>query len=667
MELQVDDVENNNSSSTLPMTLTGLLPTQSMLKKRYTLLSQAGRGGFGAVYKAIDTGLKNRLVAIKEMSQNSLDLRERAEASAAFNHEAMLLASLTHPNLPGIHDQFTEAGRSYLVMDFIEGETLEEALRKLGPRKMPIEKVLDIGLQLCAVLEYLHTRQPPIIFRDLKPANIMLNPSGHVYLIDFGIARHFKPGQKQDTTALGSSGYAPPEQYGKSQTTMRADIYSLGATLHQLLTGDDPSETPFRFAPLTLTNPALAGLETLILNMVSIDVSHRPESITQVRQELQRIASQAMIAQTNPLSTATVSALLPASGQTLPPGRLPTPVSTGTGTYIPSPPRSPSAQPTPWKKAAQVQVYPQANTLFICMGHSSRVTAVAWSPDGKYLASASYDKTVQIWNANNGSNLLTYKAHGARVNALSWSPDSKYLASASHDQTVQVWDACNGRTLHTYDHHHTRVYAVAWSPDGNLIASAGEDKIVQVWNASTSMPITHYTGHNDTILTLAWFPDSAHLASSGQDHILKIWTVEKTTQKRSFLSQFFFPRNESKTRGGFGGQIHALACSPDGRYLAAACSNATVSIREAQTGTPLITISTKGSTMKNTVAWSPNSKHLAIGGNDKQVRVWNLASRKETFSYHGHSGYVIAATWSPDGSKIASAGVDRSVQVWQAM
>jgi serine/threonine protein kinase len=180
-----------------------------MLKQRYAILAQAGRGGFGAVYKAKDMQEGNRLVAIKEMSQSSIDQKDLVVATESFNREAMLLANLTHPNLPCIYEQFTESGRSYLVMDFIEGETLEDHLHRLGHTRMLIEKTLDIALQLCSVVEYLHTRQPPIVFRDLKPANVMLTPSGHVYLIDFGIARHFKPGQERDTTALGSSGYAP--------------------------------------------------------------------------------------------------------------------------------------------------------------------------------------------------------------------------------------------------------------------------------------------------------------------------------------------------------------------------------------------------------------------------------------------------------------------------
>src|ERR1019366_2355953 len=183
----------DDASITTSFTLTGML-TQRTLKQRYQILGQAGRGGFGAVYKASDMEL-GRLVAVKEMSQSNLGAQELTNANEAFRHEAMLLAGLTHPNLPRIYEQFTDTGRLYLVMDFIEGETLEEYLDKQGNKRLPFEKVFDVALQLCSVLDYLHNRQPPIIFRDLKPANVMMTASGHLYLIDFGIARHFKPGQ----------------------------------------------------------------------------------------------------------------------------------------------------------------------------------------------------------------------------------------------------------------------------------------------------------------------------------------------------------------------------------------------------------------------------------------------------------------------------------------
>src|SRR5437899_2218993 len=153
--------------------LTGLLVHNQELNRRYRIIKQVGKGGFGAVYMAADLPFGNRLVAIKEMSQSGLSQQDLVEATNAFTREALMLASLTHSNLPRIYEQFTEMGRWYLVMDFIEGETLEEYLNKAPGGFLPLTGVLDTGLQLCTVLDYLHTRFPPIIFRDLKPANVM--------------------------------------------------------------------------------------------------------------------------------------------------------------------------------------------------------------------------------------------------------------------------------------------------------------------------------------------------------------------------------------------------------------------------------------------------------------------------------------------------------------
>jgi len=188
-------------------------------------------------------------------------------------------------------------------MDFIAGETLEAYQSKVPNGRLLLSEVLDIGMQLCLVLDYLHAQQPPIVFRDLKPANIMRTPAGRLYLIDFGIARYFKPGQAKDTVALGSLGYAAPEQYGKAQTTPRADIYSLGAVLHQLLTASDPSEAPFRFQPLRPKNHSEPGslttgmvdvlvnkLEALIASMLDMDVNKRPPDVARVKQELHVIS-----------------------------------------------------------------------------------------------------------------------------------------------------------------------------------------------------------------------------------------------------------------------------------------------------------------------------------------------------------------------------------------
>jgi serine/threonine protein kinase len=232
---------------------TGRLPLHTRLAGSYLIVKNIGQGGMAAVYQATD--IRNgTMVAIKEMSQDGLTPDELKEAMASFRFEADTLMRLRHPNLPRVFGTFSEGVRHYLVMDFIDGQTLEQKQQAAGGVALPEAEVLGWAHQLCSVLGYLHMQRPPIIFRDLKPANIMVTSRGQIQLIDFGIARVFAPGRTRDTQVLGTPGFAPPEQYGKAQTDNRADIYALGCTLYQLLTGYDPATTPFNLPPMSSRN-----------------------------------------------------------------------------------------------------------------------------------------------------------------------------------------------------------------------------------------------------------------------------------------------------------------------------------------------------------------------------------------------------------------------------
>jgi len=336
------------------------------------------------------------------MSDAGLSAQELAEASAAFKRETLLLAKLMHPNLPSIYDRFAEQGHWYVVMDFIEGETIETCLSQTPHGYLPISQVLEIGIQLCSVLDYLHTRQPPIIFRDLKPSNIILTPDGYIYLIDFGIARHFKPGKSRDTIAFGSPGYAAPEQYGKAQTTPHADIYSLGVTLYQMLTGIDPSQTPFQFTPLKLPGhqPVPVGLDTLIMNMLELDETKRPDTMRIVKQELQRISVQlAMQAVALHPPKATPSMLTVASPQAI---------------------------------APLIQPDVSGNRLYmrrIYREHKGEVRTLSWSPDGETIASAGNDHSIHLWRPLlSGDTDFVYTNHSDCIHAVAWSPDGQRIA-----------------------------------------------------------------------------------------------------------------------------------------------------------------------------------------------------------------------------------------------
>jgi serine/threonine protein kinase len=287
---------------------TGQLAPNILLHHRYLILRKIGQGGMGAVYQATDTK-RQRLCAIKEMSQESLPPEDLTQALQSFRFEAETLTRLSHPNLPKVYEQFSEQHRHYLVMDYIDGETLEERLARTG-QPLPESEALGYAAQLCSVLEYLHSQRPPIIFRDLKPGNIMITRDNQVKLIDFGIARVFRGAKTHDTQVLGTPGFAPPEQYGRAQTDARSDLYALGVTLYQLLTRYDPATTPFHLPPLRSFNPSVSPqVEAAITRATAIQREDRQASVAEFRRELLGAPTVAPSATAQPVLQAQPAAL----------------------------------------------------------------------------------------------------------------------------------------------------------------------------------------------------------------------------------------------------------------------------------------------------------------------------------------------------------------------
>ncbi len=238
----------------------------------------------GAVYKARD--LKRQTIcAVKEMSLSMVAPDERPQAIQNFKDEAKMLWGLNHPNLPSFTGFFTEGQRYFMVMEYVDGSTLEDLLERNGG-PFPERRVLGWARQLCDVLEYLHNQNPPIIFRDMKPGNIMLMRTGRIKLIDFGIARFFRPTSAQDTQLLGTPGFAPPEQYGKAQTDERADIYSLAMTIFQLLT-NTLSETGFGLKDVRSTNSRISpSVARALEKATALEPAERYQNVAAFRRAL---------------------------------------------------------------------------------------------------------------------------------------------------------------------------------------------------------------------------------------------------------------------------------------------------------------------------------------------------------------------------------------------
>ncbi len=265
------------------------------LQDRYLILGLLGAGGMSNVYKGRDLHFPNvqKLVAIKEMTSMVSDQTMHEMIVTNFEREADLLATLSHPAIPRIYDYFIHNNSLYLVMEFIDGSDLEALLAETDDF-LPEQQVVEWAIELCDVLSYLHNHQPePVVFRDMKPSNIMIDQHSHIRLIDFGIARVFQPGQKG--TMIGTEGYSPPEQY-RGEASPPGDIYALGATLHHLLTRRDPRiEPPFSFAerPIREINSAVSPeLEAVINASLAYDPKNRYPSTEQMKQALMGVVQE---------------------------------------------------------------------------------------------------------------------------------------------------------------------------------------------------------------------------------------------------------------------------------------------------------------------------------------------------------------------------------------
>ena len=256
-----------------------MLEIGSTLEGKYKILNKIGQGGMSVVYLAMNERA-NKQWAIKEVRRDGIHNYEVVRQGLIV--ETDMLKKLSHPYLPSIVDVIDEDDSFLIVMDYIEGNTLAKALAEYGAQ--PQEEVIEWAKQLCEVLGYLHSCNPPVIYRDVKPSYIMLKPSGYISLIDFGTAREYKERSVEDTTCLGTRGYAAPEQFGgMGQTDARTDIYSLGATLYHLVTGQNPCAPPYEIRPIREWNPRLSqGLEKIILKCTSPNPEDRFQSCAEL-------------------------------------------------------------------------------------------------------------------------------------------------------------------------------------------------------------------------------------------------------------------------------------------------------------------------------------------------------------------------------------------------
>lgn len=656
-----------------------------LLHGRYQLQTQVGIGGFGCVYRAIDTQQHQRIVAIKQINLHGLTAQQKIEATDAFNREISILSTLSHAHLPRIYEHFTDPEHWYLVMDYIPGRTLEQYIedqqkRKLhsdsnGPMLLSLGEILELALQLCDVLEYLHTRKPAIIFRDLKPANIMRTPYGEFFLIDFGIARLFKPGKVRDTIPFGSPGYAAPEQYGKAQTTPQADIYSLGALLHHLISGEDPAEAPFHFTPSRhYGSTDIQALEALITRMVALKVESRPRNIAEVCTELQNL-------------------IWPDTRQTrrVYPPTQPSPIS------ISSPYRQYSAQYSPQQQQQQQMPWtpppgppiPSRRSFLqksLVLGGLLAAGAIGWtsiqsystnshamfalssmaslSPDAAYIALAD-EKTVHILDTTNKKSIVDYPVTDP-IQQILWSPNSQVLAIVKTGSSIDLYNLANNSSVSISSGYYINVKVVVWSANSQSIATtqAGSTNIA-IWSVSNGKQLFSFESGIGNVTALAWSPDGGKIVVGSDQNTIRAYDSHTGTILSTYGNaldgggNYGFQSRRGRGRPGHQ-SITSLDWSPDGQSVASGDDANTLTVWDAQSGQQ--TFSDPNAGALSQIYWSPSSQYIAAISNDSEVLIWNMTSRQIVSRLPIRAAaYQRTITWSSDSLEVLIADLNGNV------
>jgi eukaryotic-like serine/threonine-protein kinase len=633
---------------------------------------------------------------------------------------AQALKHLEHPHILHVRDAGVHQDYPFVVTDHLPYRTFDQI--SVPPNIPPLMVFLPYLKQIASALHYAHRQH--ILHGDIRPENILLSANNTILLRGFlleAIVRNRTRLSYRGVEAAEHEAmvYAAPEQI-QGSGGIASDQYALGVFIYQLLCGQSPfvgSPLEIAFQKIHAPAPALSekmpnlissGVERVVMKALEQEPAKRfPDVqafIDALGQEQDKPFPYLKAATPAPMASLRVTLPGGLAGESpeqvpqkskkkarspLPPPRKPparrskgesfsrrafavglvglAALSGAGGWYLLKQRFAQAAPPDVFAKtgpsATQAIINHQQGLIFT--GHLASVNALAWSPDGKFIASAGDDTFVQVFEAATGTRRLIYRGHTEEVAAVAWSPTGQLIASAGQDRTVQIWNAASGGApVFTYMGHADRVNSVAWSANEQVLVSGSDDKSVQVWQSGNGGRIFTFLGHTAGVLCVGWQPNQSSLASGSWDGTLRDWATVQHGNHFKAGDQIF-------NYGGHGAnEVYALAWSPESTFIASAGADQTVQISYGDDGTPALPFFTDHRRQDHinrvfAVSWSPDGTSIASGDEDGDVYVWNAGDRETLFRYSGHQGAVNAVAWSPDGKFIASGGADTTVQVWQ--
>jgi WD40 repeat protein len=638
------------------------VPSELAAHPRYRVRALLGAGGMGAVFKA-EHLLMGRPVALKVIHRHLLN---RPAAVERFRQEVRAAARLAHPNIVTAHDADQAGDTHFLVMEFVEGTSLDRLVQPGRP--CAVADACDWVRQ--AALGLQHAFERGMVHRDLKPQNLLLTPGGQVKVLDFGLARFLSEDDADAAVTpsgvvVGTPDYMAPEQgLDPRRADVRADIYSLGCTLYHLLAGHPPfpGGTPLqkllshqdrRPQPLAEVRPEVPPtLAQLVERMTDRDPALRPQTPAEVVRELAPFVQASSLRTAPPLPAAQPGGSPPRfrfrKHRTLLLGGVLLAAATLLGLGL-------------WRlfgsgqdgtKEGLDRPATSAGEVRRWGGRDGPFTAVAVSADCRHALTAGPDGTLRFWDLRSGRVVGRMTGHSGTVLSLAFAPDGRRAVSGARDNTVRVWDLEGRRAPQVLRQHTGWVRSVQFLDDGRQVLSAGDDGQLVLWDVQEGRPRKVLVLRDAGLRSVAPSPSGRHAVTGGTDGAVRLWDLGGARQT-SFHN--FRGHRDVVTSAVF---------SADGRYLLSGSQDQVVRFWRIEPGMGLQRLTGHTGPVR-CVDLSPDNRWALSGGDDRSVRLWDLEAGREAARLEGHAGAVLRVVFCPGGRYVLSGGEDGTLRLWR--